>query len=289
MCHRTDTGGRVRKGAVIRKRILGWQLRRLREEAGLTLEAAAPALEWSTSTLSRIETGQQVPDVHGLRSMFDLYAPSGPTMADLTTLFREVKQRGWWRAYGVGDQAFVAFENEATTVLDYTIDFVPGLLQTADYTRALLAASTVRRTETEFENAVSVRTIRQERLVSTDSPLQLTAIIDESVLHRPVGGPIVLAEQLDQLITATSLDSVTLQVLPLATAARAAMASGLTVLSFGALGEPDMAYVEHSLGAMHMDKASDVARAKLKFDRLRSDALSPVDSLTLIREVAVQA
>lgn len=288
MCYRPDTGGLVRNGSLVRKRMLGRRLRELREEAGLTLEVAAPALDWSTSTLSRIETGQQAPNVHGVRSMLDLYGAGGQVWEELVTLTREVRQKGWWRAYGLGDNGYVGFENEATTVLDYTIDYIPGLLQTADYSRALIAASILDRSDDQLANAVSVRMIRQERLSSTEHPLGLTAIVDESALHRPVGGPDVLAAQREHLIIMSGLRSVSLQVLPTAAASRVAVGSGFMVLSFGGLGEPDMAYVEHALGATQLEKASDVAAAKLKFDRLRSDALSPTDSVALIRRLTEQ-
>ncbi len=288
MCHRPDTGGYVRNGSLVRKRILGRRLRELREESGLTLEAAAPALDWSTSTLSRIETGQQAPNVHGVRSMLDLYGAGGPVWDELVTLTREVRQKGWWRAYGLGDDSYVGFETEATTVLDYTIDYVPGLLQTADYSKALFTASIVNRSADQVTNAVSVRMIRQERLSSSDHPLDLTAIVDESALHRQVGGITVLKGQLRHLIAMSAVRAVTLQVLPLTAGARAAMGSGFMVLSFGDLGEPDMVYVEHALGAAHLEKASAAAAAKLMFDRLRSDALSPADSVALIRRLVEQ-
>ena len=273
-------------GSVVRRRMLGRRLRELREEAGLTLEAAAPALDWSTSTLSRIETGHQAPHVHGVRSMLDLYGVGGPVWDELVTLTREVRQKGWWRAYGLGDTSFVGFEAEATLVQDFTLDYVPGLLQAADYARALFTSSLLRRTEAELANGVTVRMIRQERLTSADNPLELVAVIDESVLHREIGGRDVLDAQLAHLAEAARLDAVTLQVLPASATRRAAMGSGLTVLSFGDLGHPDMAYVEHALGALHLEKEADVARARLAFDRLRSDALSPDDSLALIRRVA---
>ncbi|MGI5126106.1 helix-turn-helix domain-containing protein [Pseudonocardia sp. CA-107938] len=274
----------MRNGTLVRKRMLGRRLRRLREEAGLTLEAAAPALDWSTSTLSRIETGQQAPSVHSIRSMLDLYGAGGPIWDELVTLTRQVRQRGWWRAYGLGDDSYVGFETEATSVLDYTIDYIPGLLQTADYSRALFAASIANRSAAEITNAVSVRMIRQERLSSPDHPLELTAIVDESALYRRVGGTAVLEDQLRHLINMAGLRAVTLQVLPMATGARAAMGSGLMVLSFGELGEPDMVYIEHALGATHTGKGN-AAAAKLMFDRLRSDALSPADSVALIQRL----
>lgn len=275
-----------RNGSVVRRRILARQLRLLREKAGLTLEAAAPALDWSVSKLSRIETAQQAVDVHGVRSMLDLYDTGGDRWTELVALARQARQRGWWRAYGLGDNSYVGFEAEASLVQDFTLGYVPGLLQTAAYARALLAVSAARRSEEELANDVAVRMIRQERLTSADDPLDLVAIIDEPVLDRPVGGKDVLQAQLQHLLVAAGVPSVTLQVLPTAVGAHSALASTFTVLSFGDLGEPDMVYVEHALGALQVDKEGDVARARLKFDRLRSDALAPTESLAFIRRAA---
>jgi transcriptional regulator with XRE-family HTH domain len=275
-----------RTGSSVRRRMLGRQLRLLREAAGLTLDAAAPALDWSVSKLSRIEIAQQAVDVHGVRSMLDLYNAGGEQWTELTTLAREASRRGWWRAYGIGDNSYVGFETEATQVQTFTLAYAPGLLQVAEYSQALFHASPVRRTATDVEREVAVRAIRQQRLTSADDELRLVAIIAEAVLHTPIGGPAVLSAQLDHLLMAAELDTVSLQVLPTAVGAHAALASGFTVLSFGDLGEPDMAYVEHALGAVHLEKETDVARARLKFDQLRSLALAPAESQELIRRAA---
>jgi transcriptional regulator with XRE-family HTH domain len=278
----------ARNGSTGVRRQLGRRLRLLREQAGLTLEEAAPALDWSTSKLSRIENAQQRVDTHGVRSMLDLYGVGGDQWGELIELTRLAWQRGWWRAYGLDDKGYVPLETEASLVRDFTVCYVPGLLQTADYARALFLASLTRRTEEQLENAIAVRMIRQRRLTSADDPLELVAIIDESVLLRPVGGRPVMATQLERLIEAAALDTVTLQVLPIGVGAHPAMTAVFTLLSFGELNEPDMAYVEHPMGAVHLSKERDVARATLVFDRLRSDALSPVDSVVLIRRVLEQ-
>lgn len=271
---------------MVRRRQLARWLRLLRERAGLTLEEAAPQLDWSASKLSRIENGQQAVDVHAVRSMLDLYGVGGDEWADVIQLCREARQRGWWRAYGLGDDSYVGFENEATAVLDFTVSYIPGLLQTAEYARAMIKAVDVRRGRTHLSNAVAVRTIRQQRLTSTEHPLQLTAIIDEAALHRVIGNARIHAAQLRHLIAAADLDSVTLHVLPASVGVHGALASPFTVLHFGDLGEPDLTYVEHSLGALLIEKADAVKRARLLFDRLRSGALSPADSLALIKQLA---
>jgi hypothetical protein len=274
-------------GSAVRRRVLGRELRKLRERAGFSLETAAPRLEFSTSKLARIEIGQQHVDVHTVKSMLDLYEES-ERWAELLDLTRASRAKGWWRAYGVGDNSFVDFEAEAVLVRSYTVDVVPGLLQTADYSKALFVASPVRRTADELANEIAVRTIRQRRLTSPDDPITLDAVINEDVLYRPVGGRAVLSAQLDHLIVAAGLDIVRLAVLPRAIGAHVAMCSGLLVLSFGDVGEPDLAYIEHALGSMFVQKEAEVNRARLSLEQLRSDALSPEESLSLIRRAAGQ-
>jgi transcriptional regulator with XRE-family HTH domain len=275
-------------GSVVHRRILGRRLKLLREEFGLTLEQAAPELDWSTSTLSRIENGQQAPHVHGVRSMMDLYQVPGDCWEELIRMTREVRRKGWWRAYGLDDFSYVGFETEANRVLDFTLSYIPGLLQTFAYSRALFRASAVDRSEAQLADAIDVRAIRQQRLSSTEDPLELVAVIDEPVLLRPIGDREVMRAQFEHVIEAAALPSVTIQVLPLRTGAHPALASAFTVLNFDHLHEPDIVYVEHSIGAMQLEKKADVERANVVFDWLRSAALGPEQSLARIREAAAQ-
>jgi hypothetical protein len=239
------------------------------------------------SKLSRIENAQILIDVHWVRGMLDLYDVGGDRWTELVELAREANQPGWWKAYGLGKQAwYIAYEAEASRVQEFQTTSVPGLLQTAAYARALMIAVPLRRTAEQLDNEVAARVHRQRRLWSDENPLDLLAVVDESVLYRPVGGPDVMREQLQHMAALAELDSVTLRVLPTAIGAHAALASGFLILSFGELGEPDMAYVEHSLGALNLDKDGDVARARLTFERVLSDALDPAESLALIRRLA---
>jgi transcriptional regulator with XRE-family HTH domain len=277
--------GAKRNGASIRRRILARKLRRLREGARLTLDEAAPALDSSASRLSRIENGQQKADVHLVKSMLDLY-DAGDQWAELLELAREAAKPGWYRAYGLGDNSYVGYETEATQVQEYAAGFVPGLLQVPDYSRALYDASPLPRSADERERDIQVRMIRQERLDSDNDPLQLVAIIDEAVLRNPVGGAATQRTQLESLLTASNRPSVTLQVLLNGRGAHPSLASGFTILTFGDLGEPDMAYVEHALGATHLEKEPAVTLARLKFERLRTLALAPPESREMIRRIA---
>jgi transcriptional regulator with XRE-family HTH domain len=271
---------------MIRRRVLARQLKLLREQSGLTLEHAAPKLDFSVSKLSRIENAQVGIDVHWVKSMLDVYDVGGARWHELLELAREAQQPGWWRAYGLGNNSYIAFETEARRLHEFTLSYVPGILQTADYARALMRPVPLRRTAEGLENEVTARIHRQHRLTSAENPLQFVAVIDEAALRRPVGGPDVMRVQLEQIAASAELDTVTLHVLPEDVGAHAALPSGFMILSFGDLGEPDMAYVEHTLGALSLDKAGDVARARLTFERVLADALDPGASLALVRRLA---
>lgn len=275
------------QGSIIRRRILARRLEQLRRKAGLSLEQAAPLLDWSVSKLSRIENAAQSVDVHGVRSMLDLYE-AGDDWTELVELAREARKRQWWHAYGLGDNRYVGYEAEAVIVQEFTVGFVPGLLQTIDYARTLFNATPLVRTVQQLEDELQVRMIRQCRLTSTDDPLELVAVIDETTLCRPIGGPHVMQAQLRHLIESAVVDTVTVQILPTTVGAHAALSSGFTILGFGDLGEPDIAYVEHALGALFLEKDDEVSRAKLAFDRVRANALSPAESLRFIKRLAEQ-
>jgi transcriptional regulator with XRE-family HTH domain len=278
--------GAKRNGASIRRRLLARRLRELRERAGYTLETAAPALDSSPSKLSRIETGQQRADVHLVKSMLDLFDAGGDQWTEVIALAREAARPGWYRAYGLGDNSYVGYETEAVQVQEYAAAFVPGLLQVPDYSRVLFESGLYLPTAEEREWAFHVRRTRQLRLQAEDDPLRLVAIIDEAVLHNPLAGVATQRDQLAHLVAMAALPTVTLQVLGAGTGAHPALGSGFVVLSFGDLGEPDMAYIEHALGSTHFEKGSAVARARLVFDQLRTLALPPAESVALIERLA---
>ena len=278
----------MRSGSLVRRRQLARILRELRQKAGMTIEVAAPMLDFSPSKLSRIENAHQGVDVHAVRSMMDVFGVGGERWGEIIELTREANAKGWWRAYGLDDHCYVPLEAEASTVRDFTVNYVPGLLQTADYARALFATSLRWRTPATLDRDVTVRIIRQERLTSAVEPLELSAVVEEAVLHRPVGGSAVMRAQLAHLVAAADLDTVTLQVLPTAVGAHPGVDGAFTVLSFDGLGEPDIGYVEHPMGAVHIEKDEDVARARVVFDHLRSMALSPADSVALVERMITQ-
>ncbi|MBO0874592.1 MAG: helix-turn-helix domain-containing protein [Pseudonocardia sp.] len=269
------------------RRQLGRQLKQLRKQAGLSLDEAAKKLDCSSSRLDRYETGQQVADVMWVRGMLDLYGVS-ESWEPMLALSRLAKQPGWWRAYGLNDRGYVPLEASATLVREFNPMVVPGLLQTPEYARALSGMAVLPMSDERVERDVEVRTIRQRRLLAENHPLELETIMEESVLHRPIGDAKVLRAQLEHLLMMAEVDTVTLRVLPTGIGAHPGLDGGFTLLSFADLDEPDIVYVEPLTGSLHIDRAQVVTRCRLAFDRLRSAALDPADSMALVERVAAQ-
>ncbi len=278
-------GGGVVSHGTLRRRQLGRELRRLRERAGLSLEEAAPKLDWSASKLGRIETGQQGVDVHGVRSALDLYDVGGAQWTEIIDMAREARKKVWWHAYGISNQGYFPLEMDAAVVHNYQLGYVPGLLQTEDYMRTLFRKSRRRPTDAEIDRDVETRLFRQRRL-TMEPTLELVAIVDESALRRPICGVEVMRAQLRHIVARAALPSVCLQVLPFSLGAHSGLDGSFTVLGFGDPDEPEIAYVEHTASALHLHKEADVQTCKLVFDRLRSEALSPHDSVALVERLA---
>jgi transcriptional regulator with XRE-family HTH domain len=278
----------VRGGSLVRRRQLARTLRQLRVHAGLTIEAAAPRLDVSPSKLSRIENAHQGVDVHIVRSMLDLFDIGGDRWEEILQLTREASAKGWWRAYGLDDRGYIPLEAEASTVREFAASSLPGLLQTPDYARELFETSLRPRSRETLERDVTVRMIRQERLTSAEQPLELLTVIEEGILYRLLGGRAVMRAQLAHLIAAAEISTVTVQILPTDVGGHPGLDGAFTVLSFEGLREPEMGYVEHPMGSMHIEKEEDVARARVVFDHLSSVALSPAESTALIERVIAQ-
>ncbi|HEV2783716.1 MAG TPA: helix-turn-helix transcriptional regulator [Actinophytocola sp.] len=274
----------TRTPSILRRR-LGRKLKRMREAAGLSLEEAALRLEKTRSSLHRAEHGKSRVDVHLARSMMDLYDQWD---GDLLDDVREALKPRWYQTYSPRDMGYVDLETEAVSVREFAVFTLPGLLQTEAYMRELFRTSGLRRTPEQFENDVKVRLIRQRRLSGDDEPLELAIVIDESALRREVGGPEVMRAQLRQVVAAAALPTVTVQVLPLRGAPYGAVQGAFVLLSFPEPDEPDMQYVSYSTGSLHIEDQTEVYAARLLFDRLRSEALGPADSLALIERVSAE-
>ncbi|WP_312872919.1 helix-turn-helix domain-containing protein [Kibdelosporangium persicum] len=266
------------------RRKLGAKLRRMREQAGLSLDEAASRLDKTRSALHRVETGETRVDVHLARSIMDVY-----DIFD-TTLLDEVRQAfkpPWHWAYGIKRRGYVDAETEAARVHEYVVLDMPGLLQTKAYMRALFAGG-IPRSEQVIDRDITVRTIRQYRLTDPDRPLELVVVVHEAALHRELGGREVMRAQLWHLIEMSQLTTVTLQVLPLSQGAHLVPNAPFFVLSFADEEDPELLHVEHPGGSIQTEEPAEVQAAKLAFEQAQSVALSPADSIALLERLAVE-
>ena len=268
----------VRTSPAFRRRRLARRIRRLRESAGITQEQAAASLDMSTSALSRKETGEVGTSVHEVRSMMDLYDAYDPGLVDLA---RSAKAKPWWHAYGITSRGYYDLEEEAVSVRDWQPSFVPGLLQTEDYARGVFEGVSVLEAE-EIDRAVAARMRRRHRLHDSEAPLHLSALVDESVLRRPVGGPAVMREQLVALLGFIDLPTVALRVLPVVAGAHRGLEGSFTLLSYADAEEDDVLFLEHAAGSLHIDKPDAVSTAASTFEQMRVSALNDEDSAALI-------
>src|SRR5262249_59617943 len=180
---------------------------------------------------------------------------------------------------------YISFESEARSVRNYESLFVPGLLQTEGYTRAVVTASLPSTSESEVQQRVETR-IQRQQSISKDDPLKLWAIVDEAVLHREVGGPQVMAEQLRHLLDMTRQPQITFQVLPFKVGAHPGMHGAFAVMDFPDAADPELVYIENMAGALYLEKEADVRRYAEMFDQLRAAALNPTDSRRLVTRLA---
>ncbi|GDY28613.1 transcriptional regulator [Gandjariella thermophila] len=268
-----------------KRRQLARLLRRLREQARLSIEEAAPLLHFSTAKLSRIERAVNGVDVHAVKSMLDLYGVPGDQWPEIIDMAVRARERGWRHAYGLNDKGYVSMEAEASAVYEYQLGYVPGLLQTEEYARAVIASYRLqRRSRQDVDNQIAVRMRRQARL-RDNPPLELQALIDESVLHRPIGGTTLMRTQLAHLVEMSELSNVTLRVLASSTSPHEGLEGSFIVLRFADPKDPDVVFIDHPAGGLHLEKEAQVTACMLTFDHLCSRALGPAESVALLRQV----
>lgn len=280
----------VRPSPTVRSKRLRRELRRLREERGLTIEqvAAQAGNEWNPSTLGRWENGDRRIRPADLRSLLDVYDIRDEQREALMTLAREARQRGWWQVYGdvlaSDTSSYIGLETEALSVHTYQQQLIPALVQSWDYARAVIRAGRPDDTDAQIDRRVTVRLDRQD-VLTDDHPINLWAVIDEAAIRRVVGGPEVMGNQLTHLAEVAERPGIQLQVLPFSTGAHAAMASSFVILGFEA-ADPDVVYIDAGTSALFVEEPPDVDAYRLMFDHLRAAALAPSESVRLFRATA---
>ncbi|MEU5076566.1 helix-turn-helix transcriptional regulator [Streptomyces asoensis] len=284
----------MQHGPAVRRRKLGAELRNLRTRAGLTSGEAARLVGWHQSKVSRIETGISGSKPADVRLLLDAYEVADPQLRELMLALAGAADGGggrdhWWHAYrGVLPPAyrdFISLESQASAMRTLETTVVPGLLQTPEYARAVTGAAVEGADEDQLDTLVEVRMARQDVLRATP-PLELNAVLDESVLRREVGGPEVMARQLGRLVEATRLPQVRLQVLPFAAGAHIGVTGPFVIFSFSRTSDLDVVVLDHLTSSLYLERKEDLQAYTEAFNALRAHALSPGDSSDYIAAIA---
>jgi transcriptional regulator with XRE-family HTH domain len=266
-----------------RRRELSALLRQLRLNAGLTIEQVAERLLCSPSKVSRMETGVRAGTMRDIRDLCDLYGVADHAQRDyLTELVRESRKQGWWQSYGVLFGTYIGLESDASSISVFHATVVPGLLQTADYARAILTAT--RSGPEGIDQLVEVRLRRQE-LLNRDDPPEVLVVLDEAALRRQIGGPSIMKPQLDRIIEQSGLPNVSVRVIPYARGAYKAIDSSFIMLEF-ANQMAGIVFVEGLFGLLYIEREQDLERYREVFLSARSSAMSEDESIELITEIS---
>ncbi len=272
-------------GPTVLRILLGSQLRRLREAKGVAREEAGWAIRASGSKISRMELGRVSFKERDVVDLLALYGVDEDESAALVALAKEANSPGWWHKYGdvLPDwfQVYVGLEEAASLIRSYEVQFVPGLLQTADYARAVIRLGQPSAAPDEVERRVSLRTARQELLTKAGGP-RLWAVMDEAALRRPIGGEEVMRAQLVRLIEATREPNITLQVVPFRSGGHAAEAGAFAIMRFPETDLPDVVYLEQLTSALYLDKREDVERYTEVMERLSVEGESPERTVNIL-------
>lgn len=271
----------------VRRRRLGSMLRRLRNDAGMSLDAAAAAMGWDSSKLSRIENAKAHVRPQHIAPLLEQYGVTDhEVVTALEGLARDASRTGWWQTYnGVVAPAYsdyISLESDAECVRVYAPLVVPGLLQTAAYARETIAAAALTRTMEEVTALAEVRLARQSVLSRPERPLRLWAVIDEAALHRRFSDrPHIMRDQLQRLLDASEVPGVTIQIMPLDATPHPGAAGGFDMVSFPA-PMPTVVQFENLRGTSYVEGTDDIRLYHEAFERIVAAALPVSDSLALV-------
>ena len=272
--------------------LLGAHLRRLREAQGVSREDAGWEIRASESKISRMELGRVGFKERDVADLLSLYGVDDADERDrLLTLARQANSPGWWHRYGdvlpSWFQSYLGLEASAALIRTYEVQFVPGLLQTEGYARAVVLLGHGRARPEEIDRRVALR-LQRQAILDRDEPVQLWAVVDEAVLRRPIGGTEVMRAQLEALLEATARPNVRLQIVPFTAGGHSAAGGAYTILRFPDQELPDVVYIEQLTSALYLDKRDDVEHYLATMERLCVEADPPrrtADTLrTLLKE-----
>ncbi|HEY2284343.1 MAG TPA: helix-turn-helix transcriptional regulator [Streptosporangiaceae bacterium] len=279
----SDLPGDAPLGSAVVRMMLGAQLRRMREQAGLTPEAAGYRIRASRSKISRMETGRVGFKDRDVADLLELYGVTdSQVVASMLELASQANAQDWWAKYGdvLPDwfEPYLGLEAASSLIRTFDLQFVNGLFQTEPYARSVASIGLRGAGAAEVERRVGVRLRRQELLTAARAP-RVWSIIDEAALRRAVGGPEVMRGQLRHLTEIARLPNVTIQVVPFCIGGHDAAGGAFTVLRFAESDVPDVVYIEQLTGAMYLEKRTDVDHYLDVSNRLGATSLSPAASM----------
>ncbi len=256
--------------------VLGKRLQDLREKAGLTLEQAAKALRVNATTVRRMERAEVGLKLLYVERLLETYGVEQAEIDDFVQLAEEANRPGWWHRFRdvLPDwfSVYVSLEGAAYLIRAYEPHFVPGLLQTEDYARAVLQVGFPAASRQELDRRVALRMERQELLRRPDAP-RLWVVLDETVLRRPVGGSAVMRAQIDRLVEAAALPHITIQIVPFSAGPHPGMFGPFQLFRFRYPELPDIVYAEALTGAAYLDERDDVVAYLEALDRMGTQAV----------------
>ncbi|WP_405582624.1 helix-turn-helix domain-containing protein [Streptomyces sp. NBC_01190] len=272
----------------VRRRRLGSELRKLREQKGMTAEEVAARLLVSQSKISRLENGRRSISQRDVRDLCGVYGVEDLRIVDsLMQMAKESRQQGWWHAFGdIPYSVYIGLETEAASLRVFEPQVVPGLLQTRGYAGAVIAGNLPEAPAEQVDKRVNVRLRRQERILEDESPLRLWAVIDEAALCRKVGDNAVMREQLLHLVDLSQLPHVTVQVLPFEAGAHPGLSGQFAVLEFTDTTDATVVYLEGVNSDLYLEKDTDVQAYSVMYEHLRAQALSAEHTRHFITEAA---
>ncbi|MFJ8046191.1 helix-turn-helix domain-containing protein [Kitasatospora sp. NPDC096147] len=276
-------------GSMVRRILLGSQLRRLRESRGITREDAGYQIRASESKISRMELGRVSFKERDVADLLSLYGvDDGAEREALLGLVREANKSGWWHSFNDvlpgWFQTYVGLEEAAAQIRTYEVQFIPGLLQSEEYARAVFSQTRPVITEEELERRLSLR-MRRQKLLSDGPGPRLWAVIDEAALRRPVGGPKVMRAQVQYLLDVSEQANVVIQVMPFRFGAHAGESGAFSILRFPEQDLADVVYLEQLTSALYLDKRDDVDAYVQVMERLCVDSLTPDQTKDLLTRI----
>jgi hypothetical protein len=274
-------------GSVVRRMLLGSQLRRLREARGITREAAGYSIRASESKISRMELGRVSFKTRDVEDLLTLYGITDEQeRAQLVSLAREANVAGWWHSYSdvlpTWFPTYVGLEGAAHLIRAYEVQFVHGLLQTEAYARAVVRRGMKGASRADVDKRVALRLERQKNLLAEHAP-EFHVVLDEAALRRPYGDREVMRGQLQHLIEISERPNVRLQIMPFGFGGHSGESGAFTLLSFPESDLSDVVYLEQLTSALYLDKHEDVGQYEKALKELQQDSPGPDESRDLLR------